>query len=320
MKGLKMMTNSGNILYDSSWIAGMNDIEEEEPEEYEEYENEDSYDKERDTIDPDELAEVLEEDTIQENHTHTDSNTVTGGNEDIENEMNIDNDDDENNEEEEVVIQPRRSTRTPKPTIGCTAFKHQGYSQVASTSVIDEYNETEAKVLTSVMCQFKERMKMTKIEHGNQYVVTYSLRKGIKEFGEQGKQSVVKEMKQLHDRNCFKPVNITTLSPTEKKRALESLIFLTEKQDGTIKARHCANGSVQREWMSRENVSSPTVNTESTLLTAVIEAEEGREVATCDIPNAFIQTQVEEVDQEGNRTIMNIKGSLIDILCEMDPS
>ena len=123
-------------------------------------------------------------------------------------------------------------------------------------------------------------------------------------------------MKQLHDRNCFELVNITTLSPTEKKRALESLIFLTEKQDGTIKARHCANGSVQREWMSRENVSSPTVNTESTLLTAVIEAEEGREVATCDIPNAFIQTQVEEVDQEGNRTIMKIKGSLIDILCE----
>ena len=26
-----------------------------------------------------------------------------------------------------------------------------------------------------------------------------------------------------------------------------SLLFLTEKQDGTINARHCANGSVQRE-------------------------------------------------------------------------
>jgi hypothetical protein len=101
---------------------------------------------------------------------------------------------------------------------------------------------------------------------------------------------------------------------------LESLIFLTEKQDGTIKARHCANGSVQREWMSREDVSSPTVNTESTLLTAVIEAEEGREVATCDIPNAFIQTQMEESKQGGNRTIMKIKGCLINILCEMDPS
>jgi hypothetical protein len=64
------------------------------------------------------------------------------------------------------------------------------------------------------------------------------LKKGIKEYGELGKQSVVKEMKQLHGRYCFKPVHITTLSPTEKKRALESLNFLTEKQNGTTKARH----------------------------------------------------------------------------------
>ncbi len=43
--------------------------------------------------------------------------------------------------------------------------------------------------------------------------------------------------------------------------------------------------------MGREEVSSPTVSTESTLLTAVIEAEEARDVATCDIPNAFVQTK-----------------------------
>ena len=52
----------------------------------------------------------------------------------------------------------------------------------------------------------------------------------------------------------------------------------------------------------------PTVSTESTLLTAVIEAEEGREVACCDIPNAFIQTTVEEQDEEGNQMIMKIRG------------
>ena len=71
--------------------------------------------------------------------------------------------------------------------------------------------------------------------------------------------------------------------------------------------------------MNREEVSSPTVNTESTLLTAVIEAEEERDIATCDIPNAFIQTHVEEKDPQGNRTIMKIRGVLIDILCDIDP-
>jgi Reverse transcriptase (RNA-dependent DNA polymerase) len=71
--------------------------------------------------------------------------------------------------------------------------------------------------------------------------------------------------------------------------------------------------------MNRDEVSSPTVNTESTLLTAVVEAEEERDIATCDMPNAFIQTHVEEKDPQGNKTIMKIRGVLIHILCDIDP-
>ena len=100
---------------------------------------------------------------------------------------------------------------------------------------------------------------------------------------------------------------------------MESLIFLVEKRDGIIKARYCANGSTQRDYMSHEDVSSSTVSTESTLLTAVIEAEEGRDVSTCDIPNAFVQTEVQKEDSDGNKTIMTVRGVLVNILCEIDP-
>jgi hypothetical protein len=161
-------------------------------------------------------------------------------------------------------------------------------------------------------------MRVSKEEYGNQFVVTYSLNKGIKQFGEAGRSSVLKEMKQLYERKYFTTLKIKSLTPTERKRALESLVFLTEKKDGTIKARHCANGSPQQDWMNREEVYSPTVNTESTLLTAVIHAEEERDIATCDIPNTFIQTHMEEKGQGGNRSIMKIKGVLVDILCDID--
>ena len=73
---------------------------------------------------------------------------------------------------------------------------------------------------------------------------------------------------------------------------LETLICLTEKTDGTVKTRHCADGSTQCNYMDREEVSSPTMTTEATILTSVIEAEERRDVATADIPNAFIQTDL----------------------------
>jgi hypothetical protein len=70
--------------------------------------------------------------------------------------------------------------------------------------------------------------------------------------------------------------------------------------------------------MDREEVSSPTVSTEALFITAAIDAAEGRDVATCDIPNAFIiQTDLNE-DKDGHRTIMKILGVLVDILCEMD--
>lgn len=72
--------------------------------------------------------------------------------------------------------------------------------------------------------------------------------------------------------------------------------------------------------MEREEVASPTVSTESTLLTGVIEAEEDREVATCDIPNAFVQTEVSKKDREGHRTIMKIRGALANLICDLDPS
>ena len=51
----------------------------------------------------------------------------------------------------------------------------------------------------------------------------------------------------------------------------------------------------------------------------MIEAQEGQDVATCDIPNEFVQTHVEEKDKDGNQTIMKIWGVCVDILCEINP-
>jgi hypothetical protein len=58
-------------------------------------------------------------------------------------------------------------------------------------------------------------MGISQTQHQEQFVITYSLKKGIQKFGEQGRQSALKEMKQLHDRECFKPVKKESLSPTE---------------------------------------------------------------------------------------------------------
>ena len=90
-----------------------------------------------------------------------------------------------------------------------------------------------------------------------------------------------------------------------------------EKRDGRIKARTCADGSTQRAYTRKEEVASPTVLTESVLLTAAIEAKENRDVMTIDIPNAFIQTDMESTGDE--RVVMKVTGTLVDMLVDMAP-
>jgi hypothetical protein len=97
---------------------------------------------------------------------------------------------------------------------------------------------------------------------------------------------------------------------------LESLIFAERKRDGFLKARQVAGGNKQQVYITKEDASSPTVSSESVMLTCVIDATKKREVAVVDIPNAFIQNVVED---EKDRAFICICGPLVDILGSIAP-
>jgi hypothetical protein len=68
--------------------------------------------------------------------------------------------------------------------------------------------------------------------------------------------------------------------------------------------------------VSKEKASSPTISNDSTILSCTIDAKERRQVATIDIPNAFIQTKVLDDKQ---KVIVRIRGPLVDMLVEIAP-
>jgi hypothetical protein len=96
-------------------------------------------------------------------------------------------------------------------------------------------------------------------------------------------------------------------------------MFLGEKRDKTVKGRMVYNGKPTREWLSREDSTSPTAALESIMLTAIVDAKEGRDVMTCDIPNAFIQTKLPNIESGDERVIMKITGVLVDLLVDISP-
>ena len=98
-----------------------------------------------------------------------------------------------------------------------------------------------------------------------------------------------------------------------------ALMFLTEKRDKSVKGRMVYNGKPTREWLTREDSASPTAALESIMLTAVIDAHEGRDVMCADIPNAFIQAEMPDISDGEERVTMKITGVLVDMLVQLSP-
>ena len=111
------------------------------------------------------------------------------------------------------------------------------------------------------------------------------------------------------------------ICPTKtKKRALESLILISEKradQDGhsKIKGQCVSVGSKQRTYdgYKKSDGSSPTVIIDSIFLTGVIEANENSAMSTIDVGNAFIQADNDE------RILMLLRGKVAELMVRVNP-
>jgi hypothetical protein len=90
-------------------------------------------------------------------------------------------------------------------------------------------------------------------------------------------------------------------------------MFLKEKRDGSIKGRACADGRKQREESTKSDATSPTVALESVLITATIDAHEGRKVAIVDVPGEYLTADMDE------KVFMCLRGCLAELMVKTAP-
>jgi hypothetical protein len=67
-------------------------------------------------------------------------------------------------------------------------------------------------------------------------------------------ETLMTELRQLDIKKVIEPMNVTALSDEEKRLSLNYPMFLTEKLDGVIKGRKCADGRKQRIFLRRSNL------------------------------------------------------------------
>jgi hypothetical protein len=105
----------------------------------------------------------------------------------------------------------------------------------------------------------------------------------------------------------------TKLTREERMRALSTLLFLKEKQTGTIKGWACINGAPQCAYIAKEDAVLPTVSSKSTFITASIAAKEKRMVRCHNVPSAFVNT---DMDKD---VLMVLKGELAEMMVQIAP-
>ena len=68
-----------------------------------------------------------------------------------------------------------------------------------------EYEPDMAQVIAQLMTEINMRASA----EGASFAQQYLLQKGLKKFGEKGMAASRKELDQLHNRNCFGPLNVS---------------------------------------------------------------------------------------------------------------
>ena len=263
-----------------------------------EYVNENA-DGDIDDIDTDDDAENLEDYIDPEIDPNHDEENNTG---DIE----------EDDIEAEVVFEHDE----PDETIGVeTAMEDVGPRRSARDARIPtRYPETDPDI-ERVLNKHVYFQAVDQYQNINATMSSkqYVLKAGLKIFKDPGYDAVASEIRNnLHGRGVISPVKQRDVTGKIRKASLPYLMFLKRKRCGKIKARGCADGRRQREFISKEEASSPTVSTHALMATCLVDAIEGRYVATADIPGAFLQAKMDD------DVWIKFEGDMVDVLVSIN--
>ena len=93
------------------------------------------------------------------------------------------------------------------------------------------------------------------------------------------------------------------------------MLLKTNNEKVTVKGRRCIDRRNQRNCLSKEDTSSPTVSTEVLMLSLMIDTMEVQDVATADIKGAFLQ-----IDYDKGYIQINMEGEMVTLIEEIDPA
>jgi hypothetical protein len=86
---------------------------------------------------------------------------------------------------------------------------------------------------------------------------------------------------------------------------------IKEKRCGKIKGRIVADGRPQKAQYTKDETSSPTVSTDASMMSVMIDACEDRDVAIADVTGAYLHAFLDDF------TLLKLEGESVEIMCRV---
>ncbi|CAJ1931612.1 unnamed protein product [Cylindrotheca closterium] len=110
-----------------------------------------------------------------------------------------------------------------------------------------DYEEHNAILIACCMMKIKAKFDT---EEGLNFIQQYYINQGLKKFGDDGKDAVDKELRQMLLRDCFTPKFVRDMTASEQKKTRSAMMLLAEKQfEKTIIGCLVYQGVGTREWL-----------------------------------------------------------------------
>ena len=132
-----------------------------------------------------------------------------------------------------------------------------------------------------------------------------------------GYNATLKELdKNFIGKNVMDMLPARSITNDMMKMSLDYLMFLKRKRCGKIKARGCAHGRPQREYITKLESSSPCVKTHALFLSCLVDAFERRNVVITDIPGAFLSA---DWPVDAPDCYVRFEGAMVNMICQIKP-
>lgn len=200
--------------------------------------------------------------------------------------------------------------------------ENQDMLTTAEEETLETCNELGSSLSEGRRVSHRIASKKLLLERTPHHVYKLSVKKALRKNEVVARESILKELRQMVEKEVWEVLDKTKLSNAQLKKAIRSTMFLTEKFTAAgdfdkLKARLVAGGDGQDKSLYG-NLSSPTVAQETVMLVIAIAAVEGRRVTTIDITGAYLECDMKESEDDED-VLMIIDPFLASLLATLDP-